>query len=442
MTFHHRLVFFGGKQKEEEAMSELISVSLFEHFSPLPDPRIDRTKRHVLLDIIGLSICAVICGADGWEAIEEYGDSKSEWLHQFLELPHGIPSDDTIRRVFTRLSPTRFQECFQEWIQAIATRTGGQVISVDGKPLRRSYDRRDNKAALHMVSAWASANRLILGQLKTEEKSNEITAIPKLLRILALEGCIVTIDAMGCQTAIATQIIEQGADYVLALKGNQGTVHDKVVEFFDHFQGPKPEAEPEAEPEPEPEPEPKQKQASPQKREHQQKAWEQATACYETVDGDHGRIEIRRYWQVSDVTWLDERSQWKHLQSIGMVEAERHVGDQVSVERRYYLSSLAPDVIRFAEAVRGHWGIENSVPWVLDVAFREDESRIRKGFAPANFAVLRHIALNVLRQDTRCPRGIPTKRLKAGWDEAYLTHLLAQAGGETRSGTTPLSALG
>jgi predicted transposase YbfD/YdcC len=291
-----------------------------------------------------------------------------------------------------------------------------------------------------MVSAWASANRLILGQLKTEEKSNEITAIPELLRILALEGCIVTIDAMGCQTAIATQIIEQGADYVLALKGNQGTVHDKVVEFFDQFQGPKPEAEPEAEAEPEPEP--KQKQASPQKQAHKQKAWDQATACYETVDGEHGRIEIRRYWQVSDVSWLDERSQWKHLQSIGMVEAERHVGDQMSVERRYYLSSLVPDVTRFAEAVRGHWGIENSVHWVLDVAFREDASRIRKGFAAANFAVLRHIALNVLRQDTRCSRGIPTKRLKAGWDKAYLTHLLAQAGGETRSGTTPQSALG
>lgn len=419
-------------------MSEVISVSLFEHFSPLPDPRVDRTKRHVLLDIIGLSICAVICGADGWEAIEEYGNTQYAWLHQFLELPHGIPSDDTIRRVFTRLSPTRFQECFQQWIQAIATRPPGQVISVDGKTLRRSYVRGDKKAALHMVSAWASANRLVLGQLKTEEKSNEITAIPELLRILALEGCIVTIDAMGCQTAIATQIIEQGADYVLALKGNQGTIHDKVVEFFDQFQEPKSESEST----PESTPESTQQQESPQKREHTQKAWEQATACYATVDGDHGRIEIRRYWQVSDVTWLDERSQWKHLQSIGMVEAERHVGDRVSVERRYYLTSLAPDVTRFAEAVRGHWGIENSVHWVLDVAFREDESRIRKGFAPANFAVLRHIALNVLRQDTRCPRGIPTKRLKAGWDETYLTHLLAQAGGETRPGTTPQSALG
>jgi len=210
-------------------------------------------------------MCAVMCGVDGWEAIEEYGHSQYEWLHQFLELPHGIPSDDTIRRVFSRLSPTRFQECFQEWIQAIATRSAGQVISVDGKTLRRSYDRGDNKAALHMVSAWASANRLVLGQLKTEEKSNEITAIPELLRILALEGCIVTIAAMGCQSAIATQIIEQGGDYVLALKGNQGTIHDKVVEFFDQFQGPKPASEPASEPTPTPTP--TQKQESTQKQE-------------------------------------------------------------------------------------------------------------------------------------------------------------------------------
>jgi predicted transposase YbfD/YdcC len=422
-------------------MSEVISVSLFEHFSTLPDPRVDRTKRHMLLDILGLSMCAVICGADGWEAIEEFGHSKSEWLHQFLELPHGIPSHDTIRRVFTRLSPTEFQRCFQEWIQAISTHTAGHIISVDGKTLRRSYDRADNKAALHMVSAWASANRLVLGQLKTEEKSNEITAIPELLKILALKGCIVTIDAMGCQTAIAGQIIEQGADYVLALKGNQGSIHHKVVEFFDQFHGPKPEPEskPESESKPDqeskPEPESKPDQESPQKREQKQKAWGQATGFSETVDGDHGRIEIRRYWQVSDLAWLDERSQWKHLQSIGMVEAERHVGDQMSVERRYYLSSLEPDVPRFAQAVRGHWGIENSVHWVLDVGFREDESRIRKGFAPANFAVLRHIALNVLRQDTHCTRGTPTKRLKAGWNDAYLAHLLAQASGERRAGT-------
>jgi predicted transposase YbfD/YdcC len=281
-----------------------------------------------------------------------------------------------------------------------------------------------------MISAWSSANRLILGQLKTSEQSNEITAIPELLNILALQGCIVTIDAMGCQTAIAAQIIEQEADYVLALKGNQSTIHQKVIEFFDEFQRPKPESTPEPKPKREAEPKPKPAPETQQKQDQKQRAWDKATAAYETVDGDHGRIEIRRYWQVSDLTWLDERSQWKHLQSIGMVEAERHLGTQITVERRYYLSSLASDVSKFAHAVRGHWGIENSVHWVLDVAFHEDESRIRKGFAPANFAILRHIALNVLRRDSRCTRGISTKRLKAGWDNGYLAHLLVQAGGE------------
>lgn len=414
-------------------MSTPISVNLLNHFTSLPDPRVDRTKRHNLLDIIGLAICAVICGADGWEAIEEYGHTKESWLRPFLELPNGIPSHDTIRRLFTRLSSSKFQACFQSWIQAIAQQFPGQIVSIDGKTLRRSYDRRDNKAALHMISAWASENQLVLGQLKTSDKSNEITAIPALLDLLTVEGCIITIDAMGCQTAIAEQIVEQGGEYVLALKGNQGTIHQKVVAFFDQCQGPKPEGTtgtPEETPAEAPSKLPSEPDSS-QKVQQKQHAWEQATATTETVDGDHGRIEIRRYWQVSDLTWLAERGAWKGLQSIGMVEAERHVGEQVSYERRYYLSSLSPDISTFAKAVRSHWGVENSVHWVLDVTFREDESRIRNGFAPANFAVLRHIALNILRQDTRCRRGTPTKRLKAGWDNDYLAHLLAQAGGES-----------
>lgn len=381
-------------------------VSLLKHFATLTDPRLDRNKDHKLLDIIGVSICGVICGADGWTEIEEFGQAKEDWLRTFLELPNGIPSHDTIGRVFARLLPGELQQSFQSWIQTISTVTQGEVIAIDGKTLRRSYDRASQKAAIHMVSAWASENHLILGQVKTSEKSNEITAIPRLLDILAIHGCIVTLDAMGCQTEIAAQIVDQGADYVLSLKGNHGTVHKKVVEFFEQFE----EEEPQ------------------QVQERQAVGKELVLDEYETVDGDHGRIEIRRYRQVSDVQWLEERSQWKGLQSVGMVEAERHIGETVSVERRYYLSSLGLNGQQFATAVRGHWGIENTVHWSLDVSFREDDSRIRTGHAPENFAVLRHIALNLLKQDTQCKRGIKTKRLKAGWDHKYLKSLLFSGG--------------
>ncbi len=274
-------------------------TSIFEHFSHLTDPRVDRTKRHNLLDIVALSICGVICGADGWTEIEEFGYAKQEWLQKFLELPNGIPSHDTIGRVFARLLPGQFQRCFQSWIQSISTLTEGQVIAVDGKTLRRSYDRSRDKAAIHMVSAWARENHLILGQVKTREKSNEITAIPELLDILAIKGCIVTIDAMGCQTEIASQIIEQGADYVLALKGNHGIVHEQVVQFFDQLD---------------------------EKEDQQSVVQEASISGHDTVDGDHGRIEIRRYRQVSELQWFEKRSQWKGLQSVGMVEAERHSG--------------------------------------------------------------------------------------------------------------------
>lgn len=402
------------------------SVSLFTHFSDLPDPRIERTKRHKLIDIVGITICAVICGAEGWTAIEEYGQAKEAWLREFFELPHGIPSDDTFRRVLTCLSPTAFQDRFVDWVKAISAQTAGRVVAIDGKTVRRSYDRRDNKAAIHMISAWASADHLVLGQLKTDAKSNEITAIPELLQLLALEGGIVTIDAMGCQTAIAAQIVDQGAEYVLALKDNQGATYQQVVEFFDQFHGPLPESpSPSASlPEEPPSLDLAQQQEQAQRQAQQQQAWDQAAAGYETVDGEHGRIEIRRYWQVSDLSWLDERSRWKHLQSIGMVEAERHVEDQVSIERRYYLSSLAPDVPRFAHAVRSHWGIENSLHWVLDVTFREDECRIRKGAAPENFTVLRHVAINMLNRDTSDTRSLAMKRRRAGWDNAYLARLL------------------
>ncbi len=370
------------------------SGTLLAHFERLEDPRVEYLVEHRLLDIVALTICAVICGADSWVEIEAYGHSKVDWLKRFLALPNGIPSHDTISRLFAVLDPAELQDCFTSCIKSIAQLSDGEVVSIDGKSVRRSYDQGKGKGAIHMVSAWASQNRLVLGQVKVDSKSNEITAIPKLLEVLDISGCIVTIDAMGAQTAIAKQIIEQGADYILSLKGNQGNLHEDVEQLFD---------------------------------------WASKTQFkdipheyYQTLEKGHGRLEIRRHWLLESVEHLIDAHRWQGLKRVGMLESERHItGQPVTIERRYYLLSLDGDVKRFALAARSHWGIENQLHWCLDVAFREDHSRIRTGHAPENITLIRKIALNLLTQESSAKVGKKAKRLKAGWDNDYLRRVLA-----------------
>jgi len=376
------------------------NVTITDSFAELEDPRVNRTKLHKLLDIITIAICGVICGADGWTGIEKFGNAKLAWLQTFLELPNGIPSHDTFGRVFARLDPEGFQQCFLGWVQAVSEFTGGQVVAIDGKCLRRSHDKRLGKEAIHMVSAWATEAHLVLGQRKVDTKSNEITAIPALLKFLDITGCMVTIDAMGCQKSIATQIRDQQADYVLALKDNQPHLHEDVHNMF---------------------------------------CWADNLAfaeiehdTYREVNKGHGRIEIRECWTISDptcVTIVDDAGEWEDLGTLIRVRAERRIGSEISHETRYYLSSLPPDTPDLAKtalaAVRKHWEIENGLHWVLDIGFREDESRIRQGHAAENMAVLRHIALNLLKQETSEHIGISNKRKLAGWDPNYLMKVLS-----------------
>ncbi|MCA1604822.1 MAG: ISAs1 family transposase [Acidobacteria bacterium] len=368
--------------------------SILAYFGDLPDPRIERCKHHQLLDIIAIGICAVICGADSFVEMEEFGHAKREWFETFLDLENGVPSHDTFRRVFGKLKPSEFQRCFLAWIEAVQESTNGEVIAIDGKALRGTFERTTNRTAIRMVSAWATSNSLVLGQVKTEEKSNEITAIPALLRLLEIEGCIVTIDAMGCQREIVEQIVKQKADYCISLKGNQGILHEEVREYFEWARA----------------------------IEFKQIAYSYA----EAVEKDHGRIEVRRCWSVGDVEWLNNRENWGGLRSICAVEAERFelTTQKQSLETRYFISSLASDAQELMTAVRRHWAIENSLHWVLDVAFGEDHCRIRKDHGAENFAMLRHIAVNLLKREKTAKVGVKIKRNKAAWDTNYLLKVL------------------
>lgn len=362
--------------------------SLQEWLGEIPDPRLDRGKEHLLTDILMLTICAVICGANEWVEVEAYGKAKREFLSTLLELPNGIPSHDTLGRVFSLLDADVLRTCFLGWVHGVAQVTEGEVIAIDGKTLRGSG--KGKKEFVHMVSAWATENHLSLGQRKVDNKSNEITAIPKLLEVLHLKGCIVTIDAIGCQKDIAEQIIDQEADYVLALKDNQASLREGVEFLFRDSE-------------------------------------DRASAYFRSLDKDHGRVEKRECWVLDDIDALERltgKEAWKGLQTVVKLKSTRTTSSGNSVDERYYLSSLPKDAELLLQTIRSHWGIENSLHWVLDVAFREDESRLRTGYSAENFALIRHIAINLLKQDTTKKIGVKAKRLTAGWDNSYLLKLL------------------
>jgi predicted transposase YbfD/YdcC len=377
--------------------TDLLNVSFLNHFEALTDPRIERSKEHLLIDIVAIAILAVISGADGWGAIELYGKAKYEWLKSFLELPNGIPSHDTFSRVFARIEPKQFQECFLSWVNSITKKLELEVIAIDGKTMKQSYDRNQSQKPLHIVSAWSASHQLVLGQKKVTKKSNEVTAIPALLELLEIEKSIITIDAMGCQKEIAALIIKKKGDYLLALKGNQKLIHKDVKNWFDLAQ--------------------KEEFAG---REH---------SYYQQIEGGHHRVEKRQIWTVtvSELPPLHNQSLWTGLKTVVMVVSERRLWNKTTTEVRFYLSSLASNAEKIAQAIRSHWGIENSLHWTLDVTFSEDKSRIRKDHSPENFALLRRLAINLLKQEKEFKGSLKMKRYLAGMDNNYLVQILDSA---------------
>jgi predicted transposase YbfD/YdcC len=377
-------------------MEVMMQADLLFHFKTLEDPRVDRTKRYPLIEIIFLIISATISGCEGWKSIRDFGLLKLDWLRQFLPYENGIPVDDTLARVMRKLNTKQFASCFTSWIQAVTQVTDSDIIAIDGKTLRRSHDNGSGKSAIHMVSAWSSANGVVLGQEKTAEKSNEITAIPELLKSLAIKGCIVTIDAMGCQKNIAEQIVKQGGDYLLALKGNQGSLHEEVKSFLTTAQD-----------------------GDFKNIEH---------GFYEDIDTGHGRIETRRAYVIDFKTYkkhMPSGGQWKKLTSLVMVETIREGRDFKTKDQRFYISSSRDASAELLlNASRKHWGVENSLHWTLDVTFREDESRIRKEASPENYAIFRHIALNIIRRNTSIDASVKRKRHMAALNDEVRTTLI------------------
>lgn len=367
--------------------------TFMEHFKNIEDPRITRHKLYSLDDMFFITLCAVICGCDSWVAISQFAKMKQSWFEQYLELENGVPSHDTFGRVFSLIDPQQFQDCFASWIKTVVRHVVGDIIAIDGKCLRGSYDKGDNKAAIHMVSAWSTANQLVIGQVKVDEKSNEITALPVLLERLDIAGAIITADALHTQTKSAELIVSKGADYVLALKGNQSTLHDDVTLFF----------------------------------EQTPKSLESTLHYHKSVDAGHGRVEEREFWVSNQIEWLKNQHDFPHLSSIVKVKSKRFNKEETSEETRYYISSInSNEAEQFGEAIRAHWGVENGLHWTLDMAFDEDRCRIRKGHADENMSMFRHLALDLLKAEKTAKVGIKIKRQMAGWDNDYLLKILGE----------------